>query len=224
MTKGEAGPVANPGSGQGRDLHDQLDQAAGHHPDGQAANAVGPGQAQGTRDHHQIEKHPGVLGHGVMIQAVQRALDHGQQAVHDQHRQHQAEQEDRQVVILPAQAGSGDGQDGRGGHITHPGQRQGDAEGGVQGQAEDLVQLGRTVSVAGNDRHEEIAQHSAEKQGLDHFRHVIGDQKRVGQPRGAKQGSLDSLTDKAQRPAQQGGDNDRPALADQTGAGGRVDR
>ena len=148
-----------------------------------------------------------------MVEAVQGPLHDRQQAMQRQHGQHEAEQKGRQCMVRPDQAGRGHGHQAGRGEITEAGQQPGDQQGAGQRHAENRAQLRRVPAVARQHRHEEMAQHPAEEQGLDHLRQIVGDQERVGQPRGAEQRGLHRLADESERPAEQGRQHDRGALA-----------
>src|SRR5262249_36646378 len=63
------------------------------------------------------------------------------------------------------------------------------------------------------------AQDAAKEERLDHLRHVVSDEERVGEARGTEQRRLHRLAHKPQRPAQERGDENGQTLARQTRAG-----
>ena len=159
-----------------------------------------------------------------MVEAVQCPLHDRQQAVERQHGQHEAEQKGRQLVVRPGQTGRRHGHQPGRCEITPACQQPGDQQGADQRHAEDRAQLRLVAAVARQHRHEEMAQHPAEEQGLDHLRQVVGDQERVGQPRGAEQRGLHRLADEAERPAEQRRQHDRGALPGNARLGGALGR
>ena len=152
-----------------------------------------------------------------MVEAVERAFHHGQQAVQNQHGQHEPKQKNRQRMIVPGQTGRRHSHEAGGEDITPAGQQHGQQERSIQSEAENRTQLVFLVAIAGDDRHEKIAQHPAEEKGLHHFRDVIRHQKGVRQARRPKQRGLNGFPDKTQRPAQQRGNNNGAALPSDPG-------
>ena len=217
MRERQSQSIADTAPSQAGELNKHLEAATGDNADRQAGNAIAGRESQGAQNHDQIEKHPRVFRHGVVVEAVKRTLHYGQQAVQNQHGQHEPEQKNRQFVIVPSQTGRSNGHEAGGEDITPAGQQHGQQDSPIEGEAENRTQLIFLVAIASDDRHEKITQHPTEEKGLHHFRDVIRHQKGVRQARRPKQRGLNGFPDKTQRPAQQRGNDNGAALPSDPG-------
>ena len=95
MGESQGQSIPNTLPSQAGNLDQHLEAATGDHADGQAGNAIRWREGQRAPNHDKIEKHTGVFRHGVVVEAVERAFHHGQQAVQNQHGQHETKQGNR---------------------------------------------------------------------------------------------------------------------------------